>query len=148
MSCDKYQDMLMAYLDDELSGHERYELEEHLADCASCTSELEDFKRLKSITENIRLFQPEEKIFREYWSSIYNRIERSIGWILLSVCGMVLIFYAGYKMVEEIVKDPDVAIIFKIAMLGFIAAIAILLVSVLREKLNFRKKDRYKDVRK
>ncbi len=148
MSCEKYKDMLMGFLDNELSYEDKQQLEEHLGDCASCTTELEDFKRIKSITDNLSLFQPEDKIFSQYWSSIYNRIERSVGWILLSISGMLLIFYAGYKMVEDILKDPDVAIIFKIAMIGFIAAIAVLLISVLREKLNFRKKDRYKDVRK
>ena len=148
MSCEKYKDMLMGFLDDELTVEEKQQIEEHLADCATCTTELEDFKRLKSITDNLSLFQPEDKVFSEYWSSIYNRIERSVGWILLSVSGMALVFYAGYKMVEDIVKDPDVAIVFKIAMIGFIAALAILLISVLREKLNLRKKDRYKDVRK
>lgn len=148
MSCEKYKDMLMGFLDDELTAEEKQQIEEHLADCATCTTELEDFKRLKSITDNLSLFQPEDKVFSEYWSSIYNRIERSVGWVLLSVSGMALVFYAGYKMVEDIVKDPDVAIVFKIAMIGFIAALAILLISVLREKLNLRKKDRYKDVRK
>jgi predicted anti-sigma-YlaC factor YlaD len=148
MSNDKYKDLLMGYLDDEISEQERVELEKHLAVCEDCQKELADFKDLKSITDDITLYQPEDEVFDQYWSNIYNRIERTAGWIILSVSGMVLLFWAGYKMIEEVIKDETVGCIFKIALIGFIAALSVLLVSVLRERLNTRKKDRYKDVRR
>ena len=148
MSCDKFKDLLMGYLDGELDAHEKQTLEAHLADCIDCKKELADFTKLKSITDDIDLYEPEDKIFDEYWSNIYNRIERSTGWILLSVCGMVLLFYGGYKFLEEVIRDDTVGLVFKVALTGFIAAVSILLVSVLREKLCFRSKDRYKNVRR
>jgi hypothetical protein len=58
------------------------------------------------------------------------------------------LIYGGFKMIEEIVKDPTVGIILKAGLLTLIAGLAVLLVSVLRERLNFWKKDRYKDVRR
>lgn len=148
MSNDKYKDLLMGYLDDEISEQERVELEKHLTECEDCTKELADFKDLKSITDDITLYQPEDEVFDEYWSSIYNRIERNAGWIILSVSGMVLLFYAGFKMVEEIIRDETLFWVFKAALLAFIAALSVLAVSILRERLNTRKKDRYKDVRR
>ncbi|MBW8016308.1 MAG: hypothetical protein FVQ82_08990 [Planctomycetes bacterium] len=148
MSCDKFKDLLMGYLDDEISEQERVELEKHLTECDECTKELADFKDLKSITDDITLYQPEDEVFDQYWSSIYNRIERAAGWIILSVSGMVLLFYAGYMMIEEIIHDETLSWVFKGALLAFIAALSVLLVSVLRERLNTRKKDRYKDVRR
>jgi predicted anti-sigma-YlaC factor YlaD len=148
MSSDKYKDLLMGYLDDEISDQERVELEKHLTECDECTKELADFENLKSITDDITLYKPEDEVFDEYWSSIYNRIERSAGWIVLSVSGMLLLFYIGFKMIEELIADPSLHWIFKGALLAFIAALSVLLVSVLRERLNTRKKDRYKDVRR
>ena len=148
MSCDKYKDLLMGYLDDEISDQERVELEKHLTGCDECTKELADFRDLKSITDDITLYQPEDEVFDQYWSSIYNRIERAAGWIILSVSGMVLLFYTGYMMIEEIIHDETLSWVFKGALLAFIAALSVLLVSVLRERLNNRKKDRYKDVRR
>lgn len=146
MSCDKFKDLIMGYVDDELDAHEKELLESHITDCGECSKELSDFKKLKSITDDINLYEPEDKIFDEYWSSIYNRIERSIGWILLSVCGMVVLFYGGFLLVEEIIKDETIGLVFKVGIVGFIAALSILLVSVLRERLRFRSKDRYKNV--
>jgi predicted anti-sigma-YlaC factor YlaD len=148
MSSDKYKDLLMGYLDDEISDQERVELEKHLTECDECTKELADFENLKSITDDITLYKPEDEVFDEYWSSIYNRIERSAGWIVLSVSGMLLLFYIGFKMIDEIIADPNLSWVFKGALLAFIAALSVLLVSVLRERLNTRKKDRYKDVRR
>jgi predicted anti-sigma-YlaC factor YlaD len=148
MSSDKYKDLLMGYLDDEISDQERVELEKHLTECDECTKELADFENLKSITDDITLYKPEDEVFDEYWSSIYNRIERSAGWIVLSVSGMLLLFYIGYMVIEDIIADPNLSCVFKGALLAFIAALSVLLVSVLRERLNTRKKDRYKDVRR
>ena len=37
MSCDKFKDLLMGYLDDEISEQERVELEKHLTECDECT---------------------------------------------------------------------------------------------------------------
>jgi len=56
--------------------------------------------------------------------------------------------YGGFKLVEELVKDPTVDIILKAGVVVLIAGLAILFVSVLRERIFFRKKDRYKDVRR
>lgn len=148
MSCDKYKDLLMGYLDDEISAQEKIEIDKHLDECDECTKELTDFKNLKSITDDISLYEPEDKVFEQYWSSIYNRIERSIGWIILSVSGMLLLFYTGFMIIEDIIKDPALSWVFKGALIAFIAALSILLVSVLRERLHNRKNDRYKNVRR
>ncbi len=67
---------------------------------------------------------------------------------MFSLAAILLLIYGGFKAIEEIIKDPTVDIILKAGLLVLIAGLAILLVSVLREKLYFQKKDRYKDVRR
>jgi predicted anti-sigma-YlaC factor YlaD len=148
MTCQDYKDMMMAYLDEQLGEQDSRTFEMHLESCSRCRAELEEFRELKRLTDDVKLLEPEERIWQQYWSGVYNRIERGIGWILLSVCGILLVIYLGFKAIEEIIKDPTVGLLLKAALLGFIAAVAILLVSVLRERLYFWKKDRYKDVRR
>lgn len=148
MTCDDHKDLMMSYLDNELSDEQRQQFEEHLAGCGECASELEEFKKLKAITDEVTLVEPEDRIWREYWDGIYNRIERGVGWILFSVAAILLTIYGGFKVIEELIKDPTVGMILKIGLLALIAGIAILFVSVLRERLYFWKKDRYKDVRR
>ncbi len=148
MTCNDYKDLLMGYLDNELSDEQRQRFEEHLAGCGECASELEEFKKLKAITDEVTLVEPEDRMWREYWGSIYNRIERGVGWIIFSIAGILLVIYGGFKIIEELIKDPTIGMLLKIGLLALIAGIAILFVSVLRERLYFWKKDRYKDVRR
>ncbi len=148
MTCHDYKDLMMGYLDNELSDEQRQRFEEHLAGCGECAGELEEFKKLKAITDEVTLVEPEDRMWQEYWGSIYNRIERSIGWIILSIAGILLVIYCGFKAIEKMIKNPDVEMILKLGLLALIAGTAILFVSVLRERLYFWKKDRYKDVRR
>jgi len=148
MSCRDYKDILMGYLDDELDNEKKQQLEKHLAECKDCAAELEEFRRLKAITDDMSLVEPEDRLWQQYWSSIYNRIERGIGWLLFSVAAILLIMYAGFKAIEQIVTDPGVGLTLKAALLALIGGAAILFVSVLRERLYFWKKDRYRDLRR
>ncbi|MHC4912394.1 MAG: anti-sigma factor family protein [Planctomycetota bacterium] len=148
MTCHDYKSLMMGYLDNELELEQKKAFEEHLASCPECKSELQEFKHLKQITDEVSLVEPEDKIWEQYWSSVYNRIERDTGWIIFSLAAVLLLIYGGFKAIEEIIKDPTVDIILKAGLLALIAGLAILLVSVLREKLYFWKKDRYKDVRR
>ena len=148
MTCHNYKEWMMGYLDNELDAEQKQVFEQHLASCQVCRSELEEFKRLKQITDEVTLVEPEDKIWQQYWSGIYNRIERGTGWILFSLAAILLLIYGGFRAIEEVIKDPTVDIILKAGLLALVAGLAILLVSVLREKLYFRKKDRYTDVRR
>ena len=148
MTCHDYKDLMMGYLDNELSDEQKRQFEEHLAGCSECKDELEEFRKLKAITDEVTLVEPEDRIWQDYWDGIYNRIERSIGWIVFSVAAILLIIYAGFKAIEEMIKDPDIEAILKVGLLALIVGLAILFVSVLRERLYFWQRDRYKNVRR
>jgi predicted anti-sigma-YlaC factor YlaD len=148
MTCHDYKDLMMGYLDDELSDEQRRRFEEHLAGCPECAGELKEFKRLKAITDEVTLIEPEDRLWQDYWGGIYNRIERSAGWIVFSVAAILLTIYGGFRAIEEMIRDPKVELIFKVGLLALIVGLAILFVSVLRERIYFWRKDRYKDVRR
>jgi hypothetical protein len=148
MTCHDWKDLMMGYLDNELDDEQKRRFEEHLAGCSECAEELKEFKHLKAITDEVTLAEPEDRIWQDYWSGIYNRIERDLGWIFVSVAGIILIIYGGFKAIENIIKDPQVELILKIGLLVLLAGLAILFVSVLRERIYFWKRDRYKNVRR
>ncbi len=148
MACHDYKDLMMGYLDSELDAEQKRRFEEHLSGCPECAGELEEFKRLKAITDEVTLVEPEDRIWQDYWGGIYNRIERSTGWIVFSVAAILLTIYCGFRAIEEIIRNPHVELIFKVGLLALLVGLAILFVSVLRERLYFWKRDRYKDVRR
>ena len=146
MACDKYKDLMMGYLDDELTAEQRKEFENHIAANSECAAEFEEFKKLSELTETLRLSEPEDKVWEEYWSVSYNKYERNLGWIMFSVAAILLLIYGGFKMIEEVISDPNIGLLLKGGLLVLIVGLAIMFVSILRERLFIRKKDRYDDV--
>ena len=148
MTCHDFRDLMMGYLDNELSNESRRRFEEHVAGCPECARELKEFKRLKTITDEVTLVEPEDRLWQDYWNGIYNRIERGVGWIIFSVAAIVLTIYGGFRAIEEMIKDPKIEFLFKAGLLALLVGLAILFVSVLRERIYFWRRDRYKDVRR
>jgi len=148
MTCHDYKDLLMGYLDNELSEEQKKRFEEHLAGCPECAGELKEFQKLKAITDKVTLVEPEDRIWQDYWAGIYNRIERNIGWIIFSVSAILLAIYGGFKLIETIITDATTGLLLKIGLLALIIGLAILFVSVLRERIYFWSKDRYRNVRR
>ncbi len=148
MKCDNIKALMMAYLDDEITPEEKKIFEEHILQCRTCAAELKDFQKLKEVTDTMKLNEPEDKVWNAYWSGIYNRIERGTGWILFSIGVIIMLCYGGYKVVEELISDPEIGLFVKIAIFALIGGFSILLVSVLRERLYFWKKDPYRLVRR
>lgn len=148
MTCQEYKDLMMAYLDNELDEQQKKAFKQHIATCSKCSQELKEFEKLKQLTDSMIFVEPEDRIWQQYWGSVYNRIERNIGWIIFSLAGILLAIYGGFKLIEEIIKDQTVGLILKVGLLALIVGLAILFVSVLRERVYFWSKDRYKDVRR
>ncbi len=148
MACNQWKDLMMGYLDNELDDRQKHLFEDHLKDCPQCTGELDEFRKLKAITDDITLVEPEDKLWQEYWGCVYNRIERKTGWILLSLGGIILVIYGGFRVIEKVISNPDIELTLKVGLLALVMALAILFVSVLRERLYFWKKDRYKNIRR
>ena len=148
MTCQDHKDLMMAYLDDELNQEQRRAFEEHLASCPDCTRELKEFRKLKQMTDCVAFVEPEDRIWDQYWNNVYNRLERCTGWILFSVAAIALFIYGGFKLIESIIQDPTVGLLMKIGLLALLGGLVILFVSVLRERVYFWTKDRYKDVRR
>jgi len=148
MTCRNYKDLMMAYLDNEIDDEQKRAFEEHLASCTQCTQELKEFEKLKQLTDSVTLAEPEDRIWKQYWGNVYNRVERGLGWILFSVAAILLTIYGGFELIEKIIRDQTVGMLLKVALLVLIAGLAILFVSVLRERIYFWKKDRYRDVRR
>ena len=143
MSCEEFKPMITGYMDGELSAEQRQQMESHLQSCSGCKEELEKLQQLKEDLAMAKLKEPSDIELAQYWSSVYNRLERGIGWILFSVGAIIVLCYGGFKLVEEIIKDPEIVPLFKVGIVALVFGVAILLVSVLRERLRVRKVDKY-----
>ncbi len=143
---ERIRQLMMSLLDGELNASEREELERLMAADPALEKEWGALVRLKEVTGTMSFRKPPDQIWEVYWTSVYSRLERGIGWILLSLGAMVLISYGAWKGVQELVADAGMPWFLKGAILATVVGLVVLLVSVLREKLFRRGRERYKDV--
>jgi len=148
MTCREYKDVMMAYLDGELENEQIKQFQAHLKDCPACRQDLEEFTSLKEITDSVSLVEPEDRVWDQYWDNVYNRLERRMGWVFFSIAGILLGLFGGFKVVEAVILDSKMDLMFKVCLLVLILGLSILFASVLRERLYFWQRDRYKDVRR
>ncbi len=144
----KIKELISSYHDGELDNKQRQQVEEHLNQCVECQREHEEMGKLEEVMKKMQLRKPHKEMWEVYWTSIYNRLERRIGWIFLSIGAMILLFFGGYKAVEGIIQDTSTPLLLKIGILTLLGGVVILLVSLLREQIFVYKRERYKEVEK
>ena len=73
--------LLMGYADDELGPEDRARVEEALAKDPGLRKELAEMKRLKEATLGVDALTDAD--IEAFWGTVYNKLERRAGWILL-----------------------------------------------------------------
>lgn len=143
-ACASVDELLSGYLDDELTQKDRQLVDRHVEDCARCRARLRELDMLRVSVGRLRLdMDPEDQErWRKVMDNAFERTASGIGWVLVVGAVFVLVGYAGYEFLLADVEPPMV----KWAVGALYLGLAVLLLSVLRQRLKARKTDRYKDV--
>jgi hypothetical protein len=148
MDHERLKQLVSAYLDGELGQEEREIVERHLEECSECRQAYREMGELGGVMGKMALREPPKEVWKVYTESVYNRLERGIGWILVSIGAMILLFYAGYDALKGLILDPSVPLILKGGILCGLGGVVILLVSLIRERVFVNKRERYKEIDK
>jgi anti-sigma factor RsiW len=143
MNCEDFRALITAWVDGELPPERQELLQQHLAGCDGCRRELAEVRALKEELGMIRFSEPTDAELARYWKSVYNRLERGLAWVLLSIGTIVLLCYGGFRLVEHFIRDPQIAWWVKGGVLAVVFGLVILAVSLLRERLAVGKVDKY-----
>lgn len=137
---DHYRVLLSGYLDDELPPEQRDEVEAHLAACPACQRELDDMRRLFwGTTAAFAASSLPEDTWEDFLDNVYNRLERNTGWAVFIIGALCLVLFGIYVFVRE----PWTNALVKVLLATPVAGLAILFISVLRQRLESAKTDRY-----
>lgn len=135
-------EMLSGYIDGELTQQERQRVILHCESCEACSETLEELTVLRERLGNTLISPIGEDKWRESMDVKGVKTSRGIGWILL-IAGLLVIGGVGlYHFVFEDTMDTWM----KLVIVAIYGGLAILLFSVLRQRLIERKTDKYKDV--
>ncbi len=145
---DRFKILMMGAVDGELTAEERKEFELFLAENPEYKKEYQEYKNLKEATKDMKFKNPPAELWDSYWLNVYNRIERGLGWILLSIGCIILLVFAGFHFFKTLIFEADLPLVIKISIFSVIAGLAILLVSIVRERLFTYKSDPYKEIKR
>lgn len=144
----KFRELLAGYVDGELSDHDRAAFERELAANDELRAELEEFKKLKKVTDIMKYADLPDEVWDSYWASLYKKLERGIGWILFSLGAILLLSFGLYEGFKDLYTDPTAPLWLKIGLSGTGLGLVFLLVSYARERLFAHKRERYREVTK
>jgi predicted anti-sigma-YlaC factor YlaD len=148
MDHEKLKELVSSYLDGELTQEEREVVRRHLEECSACRDAYREMSDLGEVMAKMTLKEPPKEVWKVYTEAVYNRLERGIGWILLSIGAMIVLFFTGYNMLEGLIRDPSIPLVVKAGILCGVGGVAVLLVSLIRERLFVNRRERYKEIEK
>jgi predicted anti-sigma-YlaC factor YlaD len=139
---------MMGYLDGELTELEIERMDQHLEGCGECRAELDGFRKLKEITRPMKLAIPDDAYWEQYWSSVYNRLERRAGWIMLSAGAILLTSYGAYQFVVRLLLAGEIHVLIRLGIAALVIGLCTLLISVIRERIYLWRSDKYKRIKR
>ena len=141
---DDVQEILSAYLDDELVQADAQRVRIHLEDCADCREELRQLETLQKAASTTKFAIPTEAEMEQSENRMSVRAPRIAGWGLLLVGAALWAGYGLYMFVTNPVELTLENLIIGATVIG----VALLFVSVLQQRLLEMPKDRYRGVKK
>lgn len=144
--CEFYKTLLVKRIDGEISPDEKQRLEKHLAECEECRKDFEQLNNWKGVSETMKIRLLPDMAWDEYWRHLYNRLERGIGWLLFSIGILIFLGLAAYHFTVNVLFSPGMGFLEKAGLVALVLGLVVLFVSVLREKLMTRKKDKYREI--
>jgi anti-sigma factor RsiW len=142
MVCKRFQADGMRLLDGELGEAEKEEYEDHVKGCEDCRHELKEIGRIVELTNDLKLRAPDEEFWARYWDSLFRRMERGTGFVLLIVGVLALTVFALFKAV----RSPQFLTFQGIAIAVILLGVIVVFLSVVRERYHESKSDPYKGV--
>ncbi|MFA8344162.1 MAG: hypothetical protein ACEPO8_14410 [Rhodothermaceae bacterium] len=140
--------LLEKYLEGILSEEEKPQVDNLLLSDPEFKKEFEEQTKVKNMINKMSLKNPSVEFWDSYWLGVYNRIERGLAWILISIGMLIVLGFGAFHLAEAILTDPSTPLLMKYALAFIFFGGTILLFSVAREKFTVNKKDKYKEIQR
>lgn len=148
MSKQQIREWMMARLDGESTPEQDAEIDLWTSADPELRREYEQMSAVKKLAQQHQPGQLPPEKWDQYWLALYPRLERRLAWVLMSLGALILISAGSWELAREWLLSPDIALWIKAAGVCLWLGCAIMLISVVREKLFLHKHERYKDIQR
>ena len=140
--------LLEKHFENNLTDLESQEFETLINSTTELKHEFEEQKKIKEVLKKMTLKNPSKEKWDGYWLGIYNRIERGIAWIAISIGAIIFFGYASIEAVNSFINDTQFPPIVKVGISILVFGALVLIFALLREKFFISKHDKYKEVQR
>ena len=145
-NCEDTEPLLSGYVDRELTQSDRQRVELILEDCKECDRAFQEIRQLRQGVRSISYEQ-----LSEMEKITMSRKAESSNWAtlgqLMMIIPMVLLYGMGsFYIVAGVFREPDTPLWLKIGLPCLIGGLAIMVFTVLFQRMKVVKTDKYKDV--
>ncbi|MDP8257252.1 MAG: zf-HC2 domain-containing protein [Candidatus Alcyoniella australis] len=137
--------LISGLVDGELDQAQLAQAKAHLEQCADCRALYQD---LLSQQETMQMLFARENDQRldDFEHGVYARLERRIGWVLLSIAATLLLAAGCIALVRDLIFNPELSLLVRISVPVGLVGLAVLGVSALRQRLTTLKHDPYREI--
>jgi anti-sigma factor RsiW len=147
MSSDREHDfdeaLLSGYLDGMLTQQETQHVRLHLETCSLCNQTVSEMKALREVTMSSNFATPPDDHWDERPRGTLSRISFGLGWAIIIAWGVGILGFA----LGHLWSGPE-SLTEKLLIFGAVSGFALLLFSVLIDRLKKLESDRYRGVQK
>jgi len=148
MNHQEIKDKIPLLVSGELNENEKIAVEKHIKECEECRTEYEEFLSLENVFSKVDFKDPDDLLEEEYWSGIYNRLEKNTGIVFATTGVVILLFISALYFFQGFLFNAEEPLMLRLGAGVLIIGAIILLVSIVREQYFYYKKERYKEVKK
>jgi len=145
---ERFEILCMKALDEIITKEEKEEFDTMIQPSLEYKQEFEAMKKVREITRTMRFSTPSDAIWDQYWTGIYNRIERGIGWLVFTLGAVILFTWGVFRIIESIISNDHITLIIKLGVLFLSLGLSILVVSVVRERFFMNRRDPYREIKR
>lgn len=142
---EEMQSLISGYLDGELDAADRARVERYAEAHPAYRREIEEMRDTMAVADQMEPEPVPDEVWDAFLDGVYSRVERRVGWMLTGIGAAVVLAMALYFLVVLPWAPAMVKLGVEVSLLG----LAVLFVSVLRQRLFMLKTDRYsRDVKR
>ncbi len=139
---ERIYELINKKIDGLITEDEERELIRIFRDNPDIEKEFKDMEELKGVMDMLKAKDP-DWAWKDYWKSLYNRIERGVGWIFFSIGSIILLTYGAIEWIQSLLKDTEMPLIAKLGVFSLVFGLVVLFVSVVRERIFVSRSDKY-----
>lgn len=140
--CESIKGLLVGLLDGELTPEETRQVNDHLTRCAACRADYEQLRETTGKLSAITFKEPDDAMLARMWKSPFSRLTRNTSLVMIIGGYAALIGYGLFEFLTSGKKELPAKLGVAAIGLGFL----ILLVQLIRERVNTYKTDPYKGI--